>query len=88
MIKHQQLKSIKKSNKSNLICDIKHRFCNYHNSEKCNNLFLKSKYSFSIKFYYDLEKFNKSTRKKTLTKKINLYEIQLQNWVMSYQKYI
>ena len=53
MIKHQQLK--------NIINQIKYTTLNiafkYH-IKKIDNLTFKSKYSFLVEFYYDLQKFN------------------------------
>ena len=51
--------AIERYNKINLIYDSKHSSQKYHGFKKIDNLSFESKHSFLIKFYYDLEKFNR-----------------------------
>ena len=49
--------ALKNNSKSNLIYNSKHSFYKYYcNSRTFNNLSLKSKYSFQVKFFNDLNK--------------------------------
>ena len=53
----KEKQTIKKCNRSDLICNSKYRFYKYYrDSKKFNNLSYKSKYSFLAEFFNDLDK--------------------------------
>ena len=78
---------------SNLKNDNKYSFYKYyHDSEKFNNIYFKSKYLFLFEFFNDLNKFNNlKTNKQTKNKhkrKQQLCFIQLHNYIMNCLKSI
>ena len=70
--------------KPDLIYNSKYSFYNYYrNSKIFNNLSLKSKYSFLVELFNDLNKFNKiKHEKKKKKRKKQMCMIQLQNYIM------
>ena len=70
--------TLKKYNKSNLIYNTKYSFYKYHpDGKKFDKLSFKSKYSFPIDFFNDLNEFNNLNTQKEKTqkkKKTNMYD--------------
>ena len=60
----------KKCNRSNMIYDSKYSFYAYHDINKINSLFLKSKYPIFLSFHSDLNKFHNLNPRKGRTKDI------------------
>ena len=67
-IKEDEKKSTLKYNKSNLIYDGNRGFYKYYNIKIIDNLSFKSKYSFLVDFFKDLDKFSRLKNKNKNTK--------------------
>ena len=66
--KGRRKKSTLKYNKSNLIYDGNRSFYKYYNIKIFDNLSFKSKYSFLVDFFKDLDKFSRLKNKNKNTK--------------------